>query len=232
MGGVATVESPRTRPVESSRRADAVAVGAVLALAAGVALILLLHVIPPTDQISATRRTISEYGLGSTWWVFDLAVLLVAAGSVAGMGVVWWQERLTALPAAFGTLWTVGLLVVVAFPKHDWAVAAAPGPGPALHRAASVVAFVCLPLAVLAAARTAFPDAPGRRLVARLLAVASLAWFAVILGAVVRADGGPWWQLIPLGLVERGMALTELLALTALVLPVPRGVRQPSCSST
>jgi hypothetical protein len=32
--------------------------------------------------------------------------------------------------------------------------------------------------------------------------------------------GGPWWQLIPLGLVERLMALTELLAIGALVLPV------------
>jgi hypothetical protein len=52
--------------------------------------------------------------------------------------------------------------------------------------------------------------------------VASLLWFGVILGAigVSMTGGGPWWQLIPLGLVERLMALTELLAIGALVLPV------------
>jgi hypothetical protein len=54
------------------------------------------------------------------------------------------------------------------------------------------------------------------------LAVASLLWFGVILGAigVSLAGRGPWWQLIPLGLVERLMALTELLAIAALVLPI------------
>jgi hypothetical protein len=40
------------------------------------------------------------------------------------------------------------------------------------------------------------------------LAVASLLWVGVILGAigVSLAGGGPWWQLIPLGLVVRLMA--------------------------
>nr|WP_281283148.1 DUF998 domain-containing protein [Kutzneria buriramensis] len=36
------------------------------------------------------------------------------------------------------------------------------------HRTASIVAFVCLPLAVLASVRRAFPYAPRRRLTARL----------------------------------------------------------------
>jgi len=211
------------------RRGAAVAFAGVAALAAGAVLILLLHVVGPTEQISATRRTISEYGIGDTKWVFNLAVLLVAAGSVAGFGVLWWQRRLPVLAAVFGALWTVGLLVIVAFPKRDWTMVTAPGPGPTLHRAASVVAFVCLPLAVLAAARAVFPDAPVRRWAARVLAVGSLAWFAVILTAVIRAAGGPWWQLIPLGTVERGMAVTELLALAVLLLP---GRAQPSCRST
>ena len=212
-----------------ARRGAAAALGGVAALATGALLILLLHVVGPTGQISATRRTISEYGLGESKWVFDLAVLLVAAGSVAGFGALWWQRRLPVLAAAFGSLWTAGLLVIVAFPKRDFALAGPPGPGPTLHRAASVVAFVCLPLAVLVAARAVFPDAPVRRLAAQVLALGSLAWFGVILGAVLRAAGGPWWQLIPLGVVERGMAVTELLALAVLVVPA-RG--QPSCRST
>ncbi len=63
-----------------------------------------------------------------------------------------------------------------------------------------------------------YPRSPGRRAVARLLAAASLAWFGVILGAVVLelAGGTPWWRAIPLGLVERSMAATEVLAVLSL----------------
>ncbi|MEV6829983.1 DUF998 domain-containing protein [Amycolatopsis sp. NPDC051102] len=200
----------------------AVSLAGIAALAAGAGLVLLLQVIPPTDEISATRRTISEYGLSDHKWVFDLAVVLVALGSAAGLAVLHRQGRLPVPAAILGTLWTVGLLVIVAFPKPDWATVSRADFGGTLHRIASVVAFVALPLAILVAARTTFPSSPGRRWVARVLAVVSLGWFAVILGAVVVAavEGGRWWTLIPLGLVERGMALTELIALAVLLAPV------------
>ncbi|MET8851486.1 DUF998 domain-containing protein [Amycolatopsis sp. NPDC004625] len=199
----------------------AVSFAGIAALVVGAGLVLLLQVIPPTDEISATRRTISEYGLSDHKWVFDLAVVLVALGSAAGLAVLHRQGRLPPAAAILGTLWTVGLLVIVAFPKPDWATVSRADFGGTLHRIASVVAFVALPLAVLVAARAAFPSSPGRRWVARVLAVASLGWFAVILGAVVVAatEGGRWWTLIPLGLVERGMALTELVALAVLLTP-------------
>jgi hypothetical protein len=208
--------------IPARRVSVAVSLTGIAALVLGAALVLLLQVIPPTDEISATRRTISEYGLSDHKWVFDLAVVLVALGSAAGLAVLGRQRRLPVPAAILGTLWTVGLLVIVAFPKPDWATVSRADIGGTLHRIASVVAFVALPLAVLVAARTAFPGSPGRRRLARLLAVASLGWFAVILGAVVIAavDGGRWWTLIPLGLVERGMALTELIALGVLLAPV------------
>lgn len=215
--------------VSARRASDAVSLTGIAALAIGAALVLVLQVIPPTDEISATRRTISEYGLSDHKWVFDLAVVLVALGSAAGLAVLGRQRRLPAAAAMLGALWTVGLLVIVAFPKPDWATVSRSDFGGTLHRVASVVAFVALPLAVLVAARTAFPAAAGRRWLARVLAIASLGWFAVILGAVVvaAADGGRWWTLIPLGLVERGMALTELIALTVLLAPVgERSARQ------
>lgn len=207
--------------VPARRTSLAVSLSGIAALVIGAALVLLLQVIPPTDEISATRRTISEYGLSDHKWVFDLAVVLVALGSAAGLAVLRSQRRLPGPAALLGTLWTVGLLVIVAFPKPDWATVSRADFGGTLHRIASVVAFVALPLAVLVAARTAFPDSLGRRWLARVLAIASLAWFAVILGAVVVAavDGGRWWTLIPLGLVERGMALTELVALGVLLAP-------------
>jgi hypothetical protein len=51
----------------------------------------------------------------------------------------------------------------------------------------------------------------------------------VILGAVLvaAATDGRWWTLIPLGLVERGMALTELVALGVLLAPVGERSGQP-----
>ncbi|MET9000096.1 DUF998 domain-containing protein [Amycolatopsis sp. NPDC004169] len=208
----------------------AVSLTGIAALVLGAALVLLLQVIPPTDEISVTRRTISEYGLSDHKWVFDLAVVLVALGSAAGLAVLRGQRRLPLPAAILGTLWTVGLLVIVAFPKPDWATVSRADFGGTLHRIASVVAFVALPLAVLVAARTAFPSSPRRRWTAIVLALLSLCWFAVILGAVVvaAAEDGRWWTLIPLGLVERGMALTELLALGVLLAPDGQQSGQPA----
>src|SRR5436189_465423 len=103
------------------------ALAGIAALALGAALVLLLQVVPPTDEISATRRTISEYGLSDHKWVFDLAVVLVAAGSAVAFAVLRRQGRLPVLAAVFGAFWTAGLLVIVAFPKTDWANAAATG---------------------------------------------------------------------------------------------------------
>lgn len=48
-----------------------------------------------------------------------------------------------------------------------------------------------------------------------MLAVGGLAWFLpiVIAMATRSPDALPWWQAIPLGLVERGLAFTEVLDL-------------------
>lgn len=50
------------------------------------------------------------------------------------------------------------------------------------------------------------------------LGVCSAAWVAGIVTAVlVGADSGlPWYRVVPLGLVERGLAVTEVAALLAL----------------
>jgi hypothetical protein len=198
-------------------RAGRLCAASILALGVGAALILLLQFIPPTDEISALHQTISEYGLSQNRWIFNVAVLLIVAGSITGFATLRLSRAVSTTSLIFGTLWTVGMLVVVLFPKHDWATGPHAGFTGLLHRYASVVAFACLPIAILAAAGKAFPDSAPARWPARLLAVAALGWFAVILGAVVFTGGGAWWQVIPLGLVERGMAITELGALTALL---------------
>jgi uncharacterized protein DUF998 len=52
----------------------------------------------------------------------------------------------------------------------------------------------------------------------RLLAVAALAWLGAILSGVVLRpfSGVPWWQFLPLGIMERGLALTEVAVVVAL----------------
>jgi hypothetical protein len=193
----------------------------IAALVAGAALVVLLAFLPATKGISVLTQTISEYGRSDGRGVFSAAVLLVAAGSVLILGPLLAQRRLASATTWFSAGWVVGLLVIVAVPKANWALVSGFNAGGTLHRAASVVAFVCLPIAVYGAAKTVFRDSPGRRTAARVLAVAALAWFAVIVGAVVvaAATGQRWWQLIPLGLVERGMALTGLVALVTLAVP-------------
>jgi hypothetical protein len=194
----------------------------VAGLAVGAALIVLLQLVPPTNAISPIRRTISEYALGSNRWIFNLAVALIALASAAGFSTLIRQRRLAVYSAAsaFAAVWTISLLVIVVFPKTNWAVGPSAG-GPYIASRAWWQPS-CLPIAILFASRTAFLGLPGRRRSACGLAVASLLWFGVILGAigVSMTGGGPWWQLIPLGLVERLMALTELLAIGALVLPI------------
>lgn len=205
----------------ATKARSGVAFAGIAGLVAGAALIVLLALIPPTDEISVTRQTISQYGLSDGKWVFDLAVLLVAAGSAVIIGLLRWQDRLPRASVILGTLWTVSLLVIVVVPKANWALVTGFNLGGTVHRAASLIGFACLPFAVLAAARTAFPWSPGRRFAARLSAVLSLAWFGAILAAIAIAalTDQRWWQLIPLGAVERGMALTDLIALTVLALP-------------
>ncbi|WP_020672804.1 DUF998 domain-containing protein [Amycolatopsis nigrescens] len=194
------------------------------ALALGAALILLLQILPPTDRINPVRRTISEYALSSNKWIFDLAVLLVALGSAAAFAGLVRHKLLPVRSFAvlLGALWTVSLLVVIVFPKHNWAIG--PSTGGNVHRIASVVGFVCLPVAVLLAARIVFRHSLLWRRLAQFLAVTSLLWFGAILVAVgIMATGGPpWWQLLPLGLVERGMAVNELLAVATLAVPLLR----------
>ncbi|GAA4522718.1 MULTISPECIES: DUF998 domain-containing protein [Nonomuraea] len=186
------------------------------AVGAGVVVVLGLDV-AALGEIDPLRRTISEHGLTELGWLFGLGVTLLAVGSAA-IGVSLARARLA---GAVGTLallaWSAGLLVAAYFPKHDWSVG--PSLSGSIHRAGSLVAFLCLPLAALIIAR------PWRRgvrrpasLVAFGLGVCSLLYVSglgvlVLLGA---QDGLRWWQVVPLGLVERGLAAVEVAAVAAL----------------
>ncbi|WP_232284103.1 DUF998 domain-containing protein [Saccharomonospora glauca] len=190
----------------------------VVALVGGVAVMGLLHLVPSSAGIDPVRRTISEYAHGPDKWLFDTAVLLVALGSAGVFVVVAGRAPARRVPAStvFGGLWVLGLVAVVVFPKTDWSVG--PSVAGTIHRYASVVAFLCLPFAVWSAANVVFGAASRPRVVTRLLALVSWAWLGVILTAVavMLAGGEPWWRSIPLGLVERLLAGTEVAAVLSL----------------
>jgi hypothetical protein len=204
------------------------ALASVVTLTLGTVLMLALHVIPPTDEISPVRRTLSQYALTSNKWLFDVAVLLIALGSALGFAAIVRHRGVSPYSGGvlLGAVWTVSLLVIVVFTKTNWATG--PSMGGVVHRWASVVGFVSLPLAVILVARKVFPDRPGWRLAARGFGWVSLAWFGVIVFGFLRMVaglGGPWWQFVPLGLVERVMAMAAVLAVLTLALGLVRKPR-------
>ena len=165
----------------------------------------------PLRGSTLRRLTISEYVYSAGRWAFVVAVLALAIGSVLllyGL-ILSGAVRAISVGSLLMSLWVAGLAAIVAFPKHNWAIGAS-GSG-TVHRVATLVAFVALPAAVLVIAR-------GRARAARWLAIGAVGWLSVLFGAigVGIATDRSWWRLIPLGLVERGIAGFEVLAVIAL----------------
>jgi hypothetical protein len=175
---------------------------------------VLLHVVPPSSTVNPVTRTLSEYALLDDAWVFNVGVAALAVGSLAVVGWLAAQGviRLVSVPSFLVAVWSACLLVIVAFPKNNWAIG--PSMGGTVHRVASVVAFVALPLAAVLVGRAARSWWPVG------LGIVAFLWFAVILGAVLMqpVTGTRWWLAIPLGVVERGMLFTEVLAVAAMAL--------------
>jgi hypothetical protein len=189
------------------------------AIAVCVVLVGSLHALR-ADQVDPIRRTISEYALGEFGWMFDIGVAGLAVGSVLVLaalvraGLLAWSSS----GAMSLGIWAVTLLVVVAFEKANWSIG--PSVGGYIHRYASLAAFIALPVAALAIGRRWRRDpAFGRFAVwTRALGFVSLAWLStIVLGVLLRPlTGVPWWQFVPLGLVERGLAVTEVAAVVLL----------------
>jgi Protein of unknown function (DUF998) len=143
---------------------------------------------------------------------------------------------------AFALLaWSVALIVIVIFPKHDWSVG--PSAHGTIHRIASLVAFASVPIAAIVAGIRGLKGARGggrggiSAFFALFFGTISGVLFAGIIGAVVLPLDQPWYRVFPLGFMERGIAgagVFALLALAVLALTFKRGggVRsaQPSVS--
>jgi hypothetical protein len=183
---------------------------------AGVAVIVGLD-LTSLGEINPIRRTISEHGLGPDGWIFGLGVGLLAAGSVA-IGVSLARKRLAGV---FGTIalmsWSLGLFLAAWFEKHDWSVG--PSMSGSIHRVGSFIAFLSLPLAAVIIARPwRHRERSPATLAAFALGICSVLWVVGIAAVTLigAQNGMPWYRVMPLGLVERGLAVTEVAALLAL----------------
>ena len=201
------------------RATRALAIAGLGGAAVAFVLVGLLHVLA-ADEVDPIRRTISEYALGQWAWMFDIGVVALALGSVAIMAALARAGLLRPLSGASLMLavWAVGMATVVVFEKTNWSIG--PSVGGYIHRYASLVAFLALPIGALLVARSqrGVRGSLAARVWTRVLALAALGWFLPILwGFALRPiTGRSWWNTIPLGLVERGLALTEVFVIVAL----------------
>lgn len=207
-----TLPSPGTRtgtPVP----ARTLALAGIAAVALCLVLVGVLHAVAP--EVNPVRRTISEYALGEYRVLFDAGVLALALGSVAVLGALLRAGlvRARSWPALLLVVWSLSLAVVVAFEKIDWSVG--PTPGGYVHRYASLVAFVSLPVAAVLIGWARGRAGSRHAACAAWLGIASVAWLLPILGwFALRMLGVP--GRLPLGLLERGLAATEVAVVLAL----------------
>lgn len=205
-------------PLSPDRTTRVLALVGMAGAAMAVLLVGGLHLIAP--EVNPIRRTISEYALGPYKPVFDAGVLALAFGSFAVLfgavraGLV--AARSTAAVALAS--WPAGLCLVVAFEKINWSLG--PTPSGYVHRYASIVAFLALPVGLIAVGRRWLRTPTGRRFAAWSIGLGVLAvvWFSpFVIGLVARPlTGVPWYRVVPIGLVERGLTLTETLAVAVL----------------
>jgi hypothetical protein len=187
------------------------AIGGSLAVLATVVMIGTLDL-----TVGAMNRTISVYALGPYRWVFDSGVLLLAAGSAAILvtlvhkGLATWRSG----GSAALLLWSAGLVIVVLFPKHNWAVG--PSMSGTIHQFGSLLAFVSLPIAVLLLAKPHLRHvewSAHARWTFGLGLLSVLAFMPLLYAIGLHVfTGVAWWRVFPLGYIERVLVVTEVVA--------------------
>lgn len=219
----ATRQQAATPPSDTTGGTPAgrlLAIGGTAAVAASVVVVGVLDAWTLDWPRSPVTRTISEYALGPLAVPFHIAVLLLAAGSVAVL-VALVRAGLTGGRSGgviAVALWSIGLTMVVLFQKHDWSVG--PSPSGYVHQLSSLTAFVSLPIGGVLLTRPWHRDGrwAGRVRPARVMALLSLLWFPLIIAALLIAafTGVSWWHLVPLGLTERLLTITEVVVVLLL----------------
>ncbi|MFC4020632.1 DUF998 domain-containing protein [Micromonospora sp. GCM10011542] len=182
----------------------------------GIALAALLTVIghlEVNDDLSPWALTISDFAVSDRGGVIDVAMVVLALATVALLhGVRRTRGRAGRTAELLLGAWVAGLLLAAVVPTNE--------PGTTmttaayLHRYASVVAFLALPVGGWLLARR--PDlAPAARMLRGLVLV------SIVLAAAMVWSAYPGDRVL-IGLAERLLILTEVGVLTTVALVLTR----------
>lgn len=209
-----------TRRIALARR---LAVTGLIGVAIACVAELIMHVLPGGRRLDPLTATISAYALEPGGWCYSIGVITLAIASVLLAGGLlagrllhprrWW--------ALWYALWCIGLIGLTVITKTEI------GPNSSvqsrIHWSFTLLAFVSLPLSVLLMVRDIRRRADRRHLslprplaVARVLMWVAVGWFVLLAGQTVLSMFSatalfPW-----VGLLERGVAVTEMAAVACL----------------
>lgn len=218
----ALLDPPAAVRAVAARSARPLAVAGTIGVGASVVLFGVLHVV--AAELAPTRHMISDYALGLHRPLFDGGVLAMAVGSAAVLAALV-RGRVVRVPSGAAALlvsWCVSLALVAAFPTcgcqlpHSF--------GGSVHALASTVGFVSLPVAALLLGRE-WRDHPGwarQAARARLLGLSCAAALVPLVGCLLAVPlagpvlGAQLWEAVPLGLLQRALAVVEVGVLVVL----------------
>lgn len=204
-----------TRPVAAARHLALLGATAVAFCAVSMGL---LHLLPAGRGLSPVSAPLSDYALTSAAWLFDMSVLILAAGVGAVLAALVMGGHLRKRSAPFVALAVccLALVAVVIFP--DRPLNGVLGPSGWVHWGAAMVAFGGLPFAATVLRRRHRGQACRVRLrgLAHALSFAAGGCFVVLfVGSVADlATSIRVWRVG--GIVERILAMSEM-AVTVLL---------------
>jgi hypothetical protein len=176
----------------------------------------LLHVIAPSRTRDPLSSTISEYALLSDGWVFDAAVVLLAVASLLVLlalvvrQLIGWRS----LGALMTTVWSIGLVGLVVFPKQGFG--ADNSFAGRIHWTWTLIAFFSLPIGTtLMCWSSRHPTARWPTWALRLSMISG-GWFLVLTAQTVLSAATPIQAWRAVGLVERALSLTEMVVVVVL----------------
>ncbi|MFJ9782725.1 DUF998 domain-containing protein [Amycolatopsis sp. NPDC101161] len=188
----------------------------VFAVAGG--LLAVLHVDPRWGPINPMTGMLSDYAWCPGWWMWDTALVLIAAGSAVVLAVLHRRRVLVGRPAVSAmVVWCLSVLAVAVFSK-DPQGGAVTATGKA-HLGATAISCVSLPLAGWLLGRRHRHEPSWRRSAAwsRRLALATIPFFLpFIVPFTADVVLGGHLPTVATGLVERAMAALELALLVVL----------------
>jgi hypothetical protein len=213
------------RDILWSRR---LAVTGIVGVVISVLAIGYLHVAAPSRSMNPLSRTISEYALYSNGWIFSWGVVVLAVSSTLVLlalvvrEIVEWRSW----GSLMSMMWSIGLIGLVVFPKQGFNND--PSLAGRVHWTWTLIAFFSLPIGTcLICWRHRTPTGRWPRWAVRLSMVSG-GWFIVLTVQTVLSAVTPVqaWRLV--GLVERGLSLTEMALVIVLGLWVVHDSRPPA----